>query len=149
VPFAASADKGMSHQAAVNTKGDCAAMIRSKAEIPKKMSELLTQVADNFEAHAKAMMTNKDKASKQEVSYLMKLAKQQREVALSIHKVATEMASARFEPAPHSAAMMDSSQMKEALSRQAMLEKQVASLLSKDAAGIQKMTASSKGGRAR
>lgn len=141
LPLAAHAQKetGKMKHGSMETM-DCAKMIKNKAPIAAKLAELMTQMADNFEAHAKWIRGNKDAASRAEVQHLNTLVKEQRAAAASLKKLATEMESARFEPAPHDTSKTAPA-FNESMTEQARLQREIADLLRKDAAAIEKSIA--------
>ena len=121
----------------------CGQMMASKAVMPQKMSELLTNVADNLEAHAKWVGT-KDKAAKAENDQLIKVAKEHRAIAASMKKTAETMQKGKdLAQAPHDMKTMDP-KMAEGMTRQIALEREMASLLQKDADDAEKHLSSMK-----
>ncbi len=141
LPLAAHAQKetGKMKHGSMETM-DCARMIKNKAPIAAKLSELMTQMADTFEAHAKWIRGNKDAASRTEAQHLNKLVKEQRAAAASLKKLASQMESASFEAAPHDVSKMDPA-INESMTEQVRLQREVADLLRKDAAAIEKSVA--------
>lgn len=85
----------------------CGQMIASKAVVPQRLSAGASALADMFDAHAKVMSANKDKASQAEVKGLRELARSYRQVATDYDKATDEMKKAAFWPAaPHDEAKM-------------------------------------------
>lgn len=85
----------------------CGQMLSGMAVIPEKLAMGATSVADMWEAHAKFMSANKDKASQAEVKGLRELVKTHKQIAASLEKAASEMKKAASWPAaPHDMAKM-------------------------------------------
>ena len=85
----------------------CGQMLSSMAVIPEKISMGATSVANMWEAHAKFMSANKDKASQAEVKGLRELVKEHKQIAADLDKAASSMKKAASWPAaPHDMAKM-------------------------------------------
>ena len=85
----------------------CGQMMSSMAVIPEKLAKGAMSVADMWEAHAKFMSSNKDKASQAEAKGLRELAKEHKQIAASLEKAAANMKKAASWPAaPHDMAKM-------------------------------------------
>lgn len=108
--------------AAMHNPMSCGQMIASKIAIPQKLAAGATSVADMFEAHAKFMTANKDKASQAEVKGMRELAKSYRQVATDYDKVTREMKNAANWPA----ASHDEAKMKADPDLKAAAEKMIA-----------------------
>jgi hypothetical protein len=118
----------------------CGQMMARKAELPTKLSELITTVADNVEAHAKWMSASKDKAAKKEHDALMKVAKDHRQLAKQLTTTATTMTAQKDLPGtPHDPKTMDVAKMTELTTKQIKLSREMATLLNKDADEAEKM----------
>jgi hypothetical protein len=128
---------------------DCGQMIKSHVVFPTKMADLMNQLADNFEAHAKWVGQSKDKAAKQEAEALNKMAKDHRALAKDMQKAAATMEKySNIPPAPHDMKTMDP-KMGEMMTKQAALEKEIGGMMVKDASDMEKMMKEmSKGGAA-
>ncbi len=80
----------------------CGQMLADKAVLPAKMAEVMTAVTNMMEAHAKFMMTNKDKDSKKEAAALQKVAKEHKALAAAFKKTSESMKKLADLPgAPH------------------------------------------------
>jgi hypothetical protein len=113
---------------------NCGAMIKGMVPLPTKFAELMTAVADTQAQHASWVGMGKDPASQAEATAMRKLAEDHRTMATDAKKVATDMeAASTMRPAPHDRAKMDQKAMTEAMSRQIRLEREMASLMMKDA----------------
>ena len=77
----------------------CGQMLSSMAAIPEKLAMGATSAANMWEAHAKLMSANKDKASQAEVKGLRELAKDHKLIAASLEKSAANMKKAASWPA--------------------------------------------------
>jgi len=64
----------------------CGQMLSSMAVIPRKISMGATSVANMWEAHAKFMSANKDKASQAEVKGLRELVKGTKQIAADLDR---------------------------------------------------------------
>ncbi|MCC6751130.1 MAG: hypothetical protein IT371_25980 [Deltaproteobacteria bacterium] len=122
---------------------DCGAYMKAKAPLPKKLSELVEQVALNMDAHAKWMSGNKDKASKAELKFVKKMAKDHHALAALAKKIAAAMASVSLEAAPHDMAKMPP-EVGSTTAKMVTLSKEMSALLKADAAATEKMMAQPK-----
>jgi len=77
----------------------CGQMTAGMAVIPEKLAAGATAAANMWEAHAKFMSSNKDKASQAEVKGLRELAKDHKLIAASLEKSAANMKKASAWPA--------------------------------------------------
>jgi hypothetical protein len=85
----------------------CGQMLSSMSVIPEKLSMGAMSAANMWEAHAKLMSSNKDKASQAEVKGLRDLVKEHKQIAADLDKAASSMKKAASWPAaPHDMAKM-------------------------------------------
>ena len=119
----------------------CGQMIAEKAVLPAKMAEVMQAVTDMMDAHAKYMLTNKDKDSKKEAAALQKLAKEHKALSASFKKTADGMKKLADLPgAPHDMGKMMADPAIQA-SMKAMLQthKDMAALLQKEVTEMEGM----------
>ena len=118
-------------------KMSCGQMMEAKSALPAKMSEMLTSVADGLEMHAK--WASSTKPGKAEHDTLMKLSKDHRQMAASMKKTSEEMVKAKtLASVQHDMTKMDP-KMGEVMGKQIALEREMASMMMKDADESEKM----------
>lgn len=121
---------------------NCGAMMKSLVPLPTKFAELMTAVADGFDAHAAWVAMGKDANAKAEADALKKISKDHRALAAAAKQAATNMeAAGKLAPALHDTSKMDGKKMGEMIMKQATLEKEMAALMVKHAEDMEKMVA--------
>lgn len=115
-----------------DTKAEsCGQMIAGNADIPAKLSEGATSVAEMLDAHAALM--GKDKNAQSEAKGMRALAKTHRQIATSLMKASDEMKKAASWPvAEHDMAKMQSDpKLKEATQKVISVHKEIIARLQK------------------
>jgi hypothetical protein len=120
----------------------CGQMLSSMAVIPEKLAVGATSVANMWEAHAKFMSSNKDKASQAEVKGLRELAKEHKLIAASLEKSAANMKkAASWAAAPHDMAKMKADpELMAAHKKTLEASKEIIAEFQKMVANMEKMT---------
>jgi len=120
----------------------CGQMLSSMAVIPEKLGKGAMSVADMWEAHAKFMSSNKDKASQAEVKGLRELAKEHKLIAASLEKSAANMKkAASWAAAPHDMAKMKADpELMAAHKKTLEASKEIIAEFQKMVANMEKMT---------
>ena len=107
VTFAAARAADQPGMAMAGAQPTCGQMIAGLADIPAKIAMGAMSVANMWEAHAKFLSSNKDKASQAEVKGLRELVKEHKLIAASLEKASSDMRKAVSWPAaPHDMAKM-------------------------------------------
>lgn len=132
---------GLLGTASADSKGGktCGQMMAEKADLPAKMSEVMTSVADMMDAHAKLMTGSKE--AKQEAAAFTKMAKEHRDLATRFKKTSDGMKKMGDLPAAeHDMAKMKADPKVQA-SMKAMLQshKDMIALMQREVAEMEKM----------
>jgi hypothetical protein len=111
----------------------CGQMTAESAPMPAKIAELMTAYADEADAHAAFMASNKDKNAQAEADGLKKLATQYRETAASLTKTADAMkAAAAWPNVPHDMKKMHAdAKLKAAMDKTMALQKEFGEMVAK------------------
>lgn len=123
----------------------CGQMVASKAVLPTKMAEVMTAVADMFDAHAAIMLASKNKDGAKEAAGLKKIAKNHRDLSTAFSKAAAEMSKAATWPnAPHDmAAMKADAKLGASMQKMLATHKEMIALMQKEVAEMEAMMAMS------
>jgi hypothetical protein len=107
----------------------CGQGLAEHSVLPAKLAELTASLADNLEAHTKALDRTDDNAEREHGVYV-KLVQEHRKIAALLDATAEEMAASRDLPmGRHDAKAMSSPAVVEAFERFVEIERELAGLL--------------------
>src|SRR5512141_2995152 len=111
----------------------CGKGLAENSLLPEKFGELTVAMAENLEAHMRALDMG-DPASRQEYEAYVRLANEQRETAALLLATANEMAGARDLPmGPHDFSVMSGPQVLEAFEKFVKVKQELFALLQQTA----------------
>jgi len=119
----------------------CGQMMAAKAALPKKLAELMMEVTEGLEAHAKVMMTaKKDAIARAEAKALLKIARAQKALGQKAAKLAADMEALKDLPSsPEAEKTVDMTKMSEMAEKQLRLQREFGKMLLDDAQQAEKM----------
>ncbi len=119
----------------------CGQMMAAKAELPAKLAEMITAMNAGMEMHMKAL----GKDGKAEKAGMMKLVKDHKAMIAAASKTSKDMAAMKdLKACKHDPKVMSDPKMMDGMTKQIALEKELASMMMKDAEAGEKMMADMK-----
>lgn len=122
---------------------DCGKIIKEKAVMPAKASELHGLVSQMLEAHSKLMAQGKSKEAKAEGKAVAKIAREHKQISDKLKSLSDAMANNTIVSAEHEAPKPDPTHT-ELMNKLISTEKELAMMLKTDAEAMEKMLSGKK-----